>query len=122
MAEDKKIIVDDDWKNQAKKEKEELKNAEAEAKEQPQDQAQPLPEGDFNTLVSMLATQALFAMGLIGAEDVEPKKDLNMAKFHIDMLTNLEEKTKGNLSDEEDKMIKGALSQLQMGFVQATGK
>ena len=70
----------------------------------------------------MLATQAMFAMGFIRVEkDKEPEIDLNLAKFNIDVLEALEEKTKGNLSDDEQKMLTETLSQLRMGYVKAAG-
>jgi len=124
--EEKKIIIDEDWKIKAQQEKEVLKakeNVEKEHEEEDAEQTpQPLPKGDFSSLVSLLATQAMFAMGVITTEnDKEPKKDLRLAKFHIDMLEALEEKTKGNLSEQEQKFFSGVLSQLRMGFVNASG-
>ena len=123
---EKKIIIDEDWKTQAQREKEQLKaKAEGEKEkkqEAAQETSQQLPKGDFSTLISMLATQAMFAMGLIRTEkDKEPTVDLKLAKFNIDMLETLEEKTKGNLSDEEQKMLTDAVSQLRMGYVKAAG-
>ncbi len=133
MADEKKIIVDDDWKQQAQKEKEELKELE---KDQEKDQEiaaeegspeagerPPLPPANFPGLVSMLATQVFFALGLIATEqnkDAQP--DLEMAKFNIDMLSVLEEKTKGNLGDDEEKMLTDTLQQLRMAFVQVSQK
>ncbi len=126
MAEEKgkkKIIIDEDWKNKAQKEKEVLKAKDKVEKTDEtagQQGEQPLPQGDFSSLISLLATQALFAMGVITTEkDKEPKKDLRLAKFHIDMLEALEEKTKGNLTEQEQKFLSGTLSQLRMGFVNA---
>jgi hypothetical protein len=114
---EKKIIIDEDWKNKAQKEKEAL----ADKEESKQEQQHQLPPGDFSSLVSLLATQALFAMGLIATEEnAEPKKDLRLAKFQIDMLESLEEKTKGNLTEQEQKFLAGALGQLRMGFVEAS--
>jgi len=129
MAEEnqeKKIIIDEDWKTKAQKEKEVLKAKEKVDKEPKESDAQeeqrPLPQGDFSSLISLLATQALFAMGLISTEnDKEPKKDLRLAKFHIDMLEALEQKTKGNLTEQEQKLLTSTLSQLRMGFVNASG-
>jgi hypothetical protein len=95
---DKKIIIDEDWKQQAQKEKEKLAEQEkAEKEKAPRDKSHrgPLPEGDFAALVSMLVTQALFALGLIqveGQKDREP--DLELAKYNIDMLETIQEKTK----------------------------
>lgn len=122
--EEKKIIIDEDWKQQAQREKEAMAAKEQEEKakqavEEPEAGAGgPMPQGNFAALVSMLTTQALFALGLIrvrGEEAHEP--DLEMAKYNVDMLETLAEKTKGNLSPQEDKMLKGTLSDLRMGFV-----
>ncbi|MEJ2648800.1 MAG: DUF1844 domain-containing protein [Sedimentisphaerales bacterium] len=74
--------------------------------------------GNFAALVSMLTTQALFAMGFLqikGQENREP--DLEMAKYNIDMLETLEEKTKGNLTEQEQKVLTDTLSELRMGYV-----
>jgi hypothetical protein len=121
--EEKKIIVDEDWKNKAQKEKESSKDKIQQEPAGKQGPAQQLPKGDFGTLVSLLATQAFFALGLIGDENdkTPPKKDLPLAKFHIDMLESLEEKTKGNLTENEKQFLEGALSQLRISFVNSAG-
>jgi hypothetical protein len=115
----KKIIVDEDWKQQAHKEKEVLTAKEEAEKDQTEDAGRgPLPEGNFAALLSMLTTQALFAMGLLqikGQEKREP--DLELAKYNIDILETLEEKTKGNLTKEEEQVFKNTLNELRMGFV-----
>ena len=119
---EKKIIIDEDWKQEAKKEKEILA-AEEEAEKEGQAGHGPLPPGNFAALVSMLTTQALFALGFLqikGQERREP--DLAMAKYNIDMLETLQEKTKGNLTDEEEKVLGDTLSELHMGFVKMSGK
>jgi len=70
-------------------------------------------------LVSQLATQAL--MGLGGMVDRESGKrmvDPELAKHHIDTLAVLEEKTKGNLTDEEKGLLDQALYQCRMQYVQ----
>jgi hypothetical protein len=122
---EKKIIIDEDWKGKAQKEKEVLKEKEKEKIEKPENDAEQeyqLPAGDFGALISLLATQAMFAMGLITTEkDKEPKIDLRLAKFQIDMLAMLEEKTKGNLTEQEQKFLSSTLSQLRMGFVNMAG-
>jgi len=123
--EEKKIIIDEDWKQEAQKEKEILAaQEEAEKKEAQEEEAGhgPLPPGNFAALVSMLTTQALFALGFLqikGHEKREP--DLAMAKYNIDMLETLQEKTKGNLTDEEEKVLGDTLSELRMGFVKMSG-
>ena len=123
--EEKKIIVDEDWKEQAKKEKEVFAaQEEAEKKEaqQQQETAGPLPKGDFAALISMLVTQSLFSLGMLQVEGQEKKEpDLNLAKYNIDMLDALEEKTKGNLTEEEQKVLENMLDQVRMAYVKAAG-
>ncbi|MHC4486831.1 MAG: DUF1844 domain-containing protein, partial [Planctomycetota bacterium] len=96
--EEKKIIIDEDWKQEAQKEKEILAAQEAAEKKETKEESThrgPLPKGNFAALVSMLATQTLFALGLLqvkGQEERQP--DLALAKYNIDMLETLQEKTK----------------------------
>ena len=119
MAEvkEKKIIIDEDLKTEAKKEKEVLEKTEDKEKEAAQKTRGPLPKGDFAALVSMLVTQAFFALGLLQVEGQNKESDLEMAKYNIDMLETIEEKTKGNLSDEEQKVLTDTLGQLRMAYV-----
>ena len=73
----------------------------------------------------MLATQAFYALGLIrpeGDEDKQVEPDWQIAKFNIDMLGMLEEKCKGNLTEEEAGLLKSTLDQLRMLFVQLSKK
>jgi len=126
QKEDKKIIIDEDWKDQAKKEKEVLDTQEKteQAKTKEGKNRRSLPPGNFAALVSMLVTQALFALGLLQIEgETEQKKepDLEMAKYNIDMLEALEEKTKGNLTEEEQKVLENTLNQVRMAYVKVTG-
>jgi hypothetical protein len=124
--EEKKIIVDEDWKEQAQREKEQMAaEKKIEETEKPEDQPErgPLPQADMTGLISMLATQAFFAMGAFGTEEgQEPKVDIGMAKYSIDMLGVIEEKTKGNLSDEEAAALENTLHQLRMTFVSLSDK
>ncbi len=120
--EEKKIIVDEDWKAEAQREKEILAAQEEEAekkKTQEEKQARgPLPQGNFAALISMLMTQALFALGLLQVKGQGKKgPDLEMAKYNIDMLETLEEKTKGNLTKEEETVLANTLNELRMGYV-----
>ena len=121
---EKKIIIDEDWKEQAQKEKEVLTaQGKTEEKETGEDKSArgPLPPGNFAALVSMLTTQALFALGMLKVEGQEKEPDLEMAKYHIDMLETLQEKTKDNLSNEEDKVLEDTLDQLRMAYVKMAG-
>jgi len=124
--EEKKIIIDEDWKKEAQKEKEILAaQEEEEKKKKPEEKLHrgPLPQGNFAALVSMLVTQALFALGLLeikGQEGQAKEPDLELAKYNIDMLETIEEKTKGNLTEEEKKVLENTLSQVRMAYVQVT--
>ncbi|MHC5137676.1 MAG: DUF1844 domain-containing protein [Planctomycetota bacterium] len=123
--EEKKIIIDEDWKAQAQKEKEALKEQEQVEHEKKEEPLPPMPEANFSGLVSMLATQAFYALGLIRPEGDESKQvepDWQIAKFNIDMLGMLEEKCKGNLTEEEAGLLKSTLDQLRMLFVQLSKK
>lgn len=127
---DKKIIIDEDWKQQAQKEKEILAAQEKTEKEKAgkeeaqQDKSRhgPLPKGDFAALISMLVTQALFALGMLQVEGQEGKEpDLELAKYSIDMLDTIEKKTKGNLTEEEEKVLENTLGQVRMAYVKVSG-
>lgn len=113
-----KIIVDQDWKAQAQAEKEKL-DAEASGAADKAAAAREIPPADFTGLVNAMATNILFALG--GFEDPKTKRryvDLALAKHYVDLLSVLEEKTKGNLSDEEKKLLDDALYQTRMQYVQ----
>jgi len=123
---EKKLIIDEDWKRQAEAEKEKLE-AEAKAAEaaEKKEQAErgPLPEGNFISLVSLLVTQTYMALGAIRPKDEkETEPDLEFAKYHIDTLADLEKKTKGNLTPEEDEMLRNALHSLRMMYVRLSTK
>ena len=128
--EETKIIVDDDWKAQAQAEKERLakeveqkSSPEAAAPEAPgagpQSAPRKLPEASFTSLASFIATQAMMALG--GMQDPKTKRayvDLDVAKHHIDSLAVLEEKTKGNLTDDEKKLLDEMIYQVRMQYVE----
>ena len=122
--EEKKIIVDEDWKKEAQQEKEILAAQEEEdekKKAEEETHRGPLPKGNFAALISMLVTQAFFAMGLLQVKGQEPKDaDLELAKYNIDMLETIEEKTKGNLTEEEKNILENTLSQVRMAYVQVS--
>ena len=120
----KKVIIDEDWKTQAQKEKEKLEEK-VEQETEKKAQHPDLPPADFEGLVSFFATQAYFALGLIRSKEDKDKQiepDLEAARYHIDMLGILEQKCKGNLSNEEQQLLQGTLSQLRMLFVSLSKK
>jgi len=115
-SQEKKIIIDEDWKEQAQREKEVL--AEALEKDKSRSSAPP-PEASFTLLATSLATQAIMALGDL-ENPLTHKKEANLdeARFHIDMLEMLEQKTKGNLSPDEARLLEGVLFDLRMHFVE----
>lgn len=122
---EKKIIVDEGWKQEAQREKEILAAQEEAQKKKEEEEDRPhgpLPEGNFAALISMLTTQALFALGLLQIKGQEKRQpDLELARYNIDMLETLEEKTKGNLTKEEEIVLANTLSDLRMGYVKVAG-
>ena len=79
-----------------------------------------IPPASFATLVSMLATQAMVALGQIAdPQSGQPVKRLPLAQHFIDSLSVLEEKTRGNLTPVESGMLTNILYELRMCFVAA---
>ena len=83
----------------------------------------PLPEVNFNSLIFSLSSSALLNMGDIAEPQTgERKKDLPMAKYSIDIISMLQEKTKGNLTEEEHKFLDSILADLRLRYVKAAKK
>ena len=77
-----------------------------------------VPDASLSTLVNSLMTQVLLYLGELAPRGVEPQVNLDMAKFNIDLLGVLEEKTKNNLTPEEQKLLDTALYETRMRYVQ----
>ena len=79
---------------------------------------------DFSTFVLSLGTTALYQLGEIGdsegGAEGRPELNLPIAKQTIDTLEMLTEKTRGNLTDAESKLLEGILYELHMRFVEAS--
>lgn len=76
-------------------------------------------EASFSMLLMSIASSAIMAMGLAPDPDTKKTmKDKNMARFNIDLLLILKEKTKNNLTEDETKFLDSVLTDLQMKFVQ----
>jgi len=118
-GEEPKLIIDSDWKAEAQAEKEKLAQHEAEAN--PGGGPDALPEPDFRTIVSMLATQALMYLGAFPDETGRAVVVPEYAKMHIDLLDVLAVKTKGNLEPEEQEELEQVLVELRQRFVQILG-
>ena len=80
-----------------------------------------LPEVNFATFVFSLSSSALFHFGEIADPTSGKKtKNLPMAKHTIDILAMLEEKTKGNLTSDEEQLFKNILYDLRMRYIKET--
>jgi len=80
-----------------------------------------LPAVDFHTFVLSLGSSALLHLGEIEhPEGGSAEKDLPLAKHTIDILSMLEEKTKGNLTSAEEKLIQSLLYDLRLRYVNAS--
>lgn len=75
-------------------------------------------EASLSVLVMSIASSAVMAMGLAPhPQSGEITKDKNMARFNIDLLIVLKEKTKGNLTADEISFLDNLINDLQMKFV-----
>ncbi len=75
-------------------------------------------EASFSILVMSIASNAMLALGLSPhPETGQTEVDKNLAKFNIDLLVVLSDKTKGQLSSEENELLTNIIQDLQMKFV-----
>ena len=82
----------------------------------------PLPTLDFATFIMSLNASALVNIGMIDDPVTGKKmKNLVLGKQTIDIIAMLEEKTKGNLTVDEEKLLKGMLYDLRIAFVKHSG-
>ncbi len=82
---------------------------------------QPAPAAmNFDRLVQSLYMTAAVQMGAGAAPNEQPRIDILGARQSIDMLTVLDDKTKGNLSDVEKRLLQNALFDLRMSFLEIT--
>ncbi len=107
MSQEKKI--DESWKHSVEKEKQ---------TPGPADKAATPSESDFLGFVSTLAMQTMVALGEVAhPETGQPQSDLSQARYLIDVIQLLSEKTAGNLSIEEASELKTLLYELRIKFV-----
>jgi hypothetical protein len=132
--------VDENWKEQVEKERQTLPGSEpprsaqpaasqakrpeptpaSQAKQPPRRGGAP-PQSDFAMFLSSLSMQAMVALG----EMAHPatglaQLDLEQARYLVDVLGLLQEKTQGNLSQEEAGLLDGLLYELRMKYVEKT--
>lgn len=143
-----KLVVDTDWKEQVAREKEQAEVDDAAADESPaspEAELQPSdgpadesadgsaddglsddypapPPASFEVLVSMMFTQAMAMLGQMPDPSTgEATVNKPYAKHYIDTMEMLDEKTQGNLTDEEKKILSEALHALRMMYVNVKG-
>jgi hypothetical protein len=88
------------------------------------DQQVPIPPATFDYLVATFRFQIEMQLGLLhfGEEKDRPEPNLDLARHFIDMLAMLQQKTRGNLSLEEQRMLDNSITELRFRFVQTAGK
>ncbi|MEK7406120.1 MAG: DUF1844 domain-containing protein [Acidobacteriota bacterium] len=80
----------------------------------------PLPPPSFEYLTISLRMQVEAHLGLLHfGEEKPPKPDFRAARHAIDLLAMLEQKTRGNLSLEEQRLLANSLTELRFRYVQA---
>jgi coproporphyrinogen III oxidase-like Fe-S oxidoreductase len=103
--------IDESWKEAVEKEKE---NLQKDGKFVP-------PEPDFTFFITTLSVQASIDLGQVPNPATNKKEEnLPQAKFLIDTLGMLKEKTKGNLTPEETKFLENVLYELRMQYISKT--
>ena len=127
MADEKKIIIDEDWKAQVQAEKEAAAKSAPSAKPEAPSQGSgaghmPIPPASLEMLLTMLATEAMVALGQIPHPATgQPQADLGQAQYLIDLIEVLREKTKGNLSANEQQLMETLLHQMRLAYVESAG-
>jgi hypothetical protein len=138
MAEDSPLLhIDTDWKKQAQEEKRKLaelaaakaaapatppapaaglSTAAAPARSGRRSAAEP-PAASFPALVQSVLTQVLYYLGDLASATGQQRVDVDMAKYQLDLMTMLEEKTKNNLSPDEVGLLDAALYEGRTRFV-----
>jgi hypothetical protein len=80
-----------------------------------------MPPASMETLISTLATQALlFLGGIADPRTGQRMLDIDLARHHIDMLGVIEEKTKGNLTEDEEKLLTSTVYELRSRYIQVS--
>jgi len=128
--EEKGFILKDrrafDERGELKEEVEEKEERTKEAPPKTEPQAEepearpPLPEVNFNSLIFSLSSSALLHLGEIADPQTgRKKKDLQLAKHSIDTIAMLKDKTRGNLTEEEERFLDSILTDLRWRYVKA---
>lgn len=113
------LHIDSDWKSEAAREKERLAEQERAAKREGRADHGPVGPPSILDLINLIAMQAAVGLGGYqgpGGERIPP--NFASAKHHIDLLDVLEQKTKGNLTDDEKRLLDRVLYELRLQYVQ----
>ena len=120
----KKIIIDEDWKAQVEAEREALREKQEAAAsggpaERPASETrQPPSPASLTVLISSLALQATMSLGLVAdPKSGPPQPHFDEARHLIDMLQMLEDKTAGNRTSDESRLLENTLHDLRMAYV-----
>lgn len=120
MTSDSPIHVDEDYKAQVEREKAAAQPPAAAAAQPAAADRQQLPPANLSTLLISLYSQTMFALGFIPhPETGETSVRLDEAKHLIDTLTMLEEKTHGNRTPDEIKLLSRLLHEVRLAYVEA---
>ncbi len=114
------VKKEEDKKETAAEETKEEVTREEPAPEEAESTSQ-FPEINFATFIFSLNSSALVHLGVIEDPATGQKKSLPMAKQTIDILGVLEEKTRGNLTEDEENLLKHILSDLRLMYVKEKG-
>ena len=135
------LHIDTDWKKQAQEEKRKLaeaaekaRTAQAAASTAPvgspsgaavkagRRTGREAPQASFASLLNTSLTQALMYLGEVAPQGMEPVVNLDMAKYQLDVLGILEEKTHNNLTADEQHLLDTALYDVRTRFIQVASQ
>ena len=109
MTQDSQKRVDESWKEAVQKER---------STETPEPEGPEPSEADLLGFISTLAMQTLLALGEVAHPGTgQTQQDLPQARYLIDILQVLSDKTRGNLTPAEETEIKNLLYELRVKFV-----
>lgn len=112
MDESVKKKIDENWKEQVSKEKEKI-----------EEKNQPYHKPNFKIFISSLSMQAMIALGrLENPVTNTSEKNFDQARYLIDTLEIIKDKTKNNLNSEEKKLIDESLFSLRMAYLEEKNK
>jgi hypothetical protein len=120
------VHSDEDWKERVKNE-DRARDEQRAAERSPSPESVPdaddpfgkLPRADFAVLVQIFITQAMAALGLLGEPGADPPpRRLSLARHFIDLLAVIDEKSRGNLTPAEEKLLSTSLHELRLMYVE----